>query len=131
MPWSTPSLTDLRTLNRDNIVAALRAGPIIPNSALRVMADANAGLGYLTLLYIDWLAKQLLPDTAETEWLDRHGVIWLKNADGSKGRKVAAFASGTAAFTGFFGTVVPAGTQVLADNITYQTTQAITIGSAA
>jgi len=39
------------------------------------MADANAGLGYLTLLYIDWLAKQLLPDTAETEWLDRRGVI--------------------------------------------------------
>ena len=64
------------------------------------MSDAQGALCHLTLQYIDWLALQLLPDTAETEWLDRHADIWLVNADGSTGRKMATFAVGTASFTG-------------------------------
>ena len=62
---------------------------------------------HLTLQYIDWLALQLLPDTAETEWLDRHGEIWLVNADGTLGRKQATFATGSVTFTGTTGTVDP------------------------
>ena len=54
-----------------------------------------------------------LPDTAETEWLDRHGDIWLTNADGTTGRKMATLASGTASFQGIIdGSIVPAGTQL-------------------
>lgn len=91
MPWTTPSLEDLRSLNRDNVQAKLHSGPLIPNSVLRVMADSNAGLAFLTLLYLDWLAKQLMPDTAETEWLDRHGDIWRP---GGAGRKAATYGTG-------------------------------------
>ena len=58
------------------------------------MADAMAAVCHLTLRYLDWLALQFLPDTAEHEWLDDHGQIWLVNADGSKGRKVGTFAAG-------------------------------------
>ena len=90
MPWTTPSLDDVRKQNRDYITARLHSAAMVPNSVLRVLSDGNAGLAFLVLLYIDWLALQLLPDTAETEWLDRHAAIWLPAA----GRKPATFASG-------------------------------------
>src|SRR6266705_1111669 len=65
MPWSTPSLIQIRILVRDDIVAAFSGSITIGNSVLRVMADAMAGLGHLTLRYVDWLARQFLTDTAE------------------------------------------------------------------
>jgi uncharacterized phage protein gp47/JayE len=65
-----------------------------------------------------------MPDTAETEWLDRHGHIWLTNADGSTGRKLATLASGSADFVTSLGSViVPTGTQLsYSTGVTYQTT---------
>jgi uncharacterized phage protein gp47/JayE len=94
------------------------------------MSDAQAALTHLALLYLDWLAKQLLPDTAETEWLDRHGQIWLVNSDGSKGRKAATFAEGMIEFTGATGTVIPVGTVMQGPNgVQYQTTTEGDIGS--
>ena len=104
----------------------------MPNSVLRVLSDAQGGLCHLTLQYIDWLALQLLPDTAETEWLDRHGQIWLVNSDGTIGRKQATFASGIVTFTGLDGSVVPIGTQLQGGQGSvsgYETTAEITIGS--
>ena len=114
MPWSTPTLRDVRSLVRDAVNASLPgADANVPNSVLRVMSDNQGALCHLTLQYVDWLSLQLLPDTAETEWLDRHGHIWLVNADGSKGRKMATLATGTASFQGIIdGTVIPTGTQL-------------------
>ncbi|MCA1452122.1 baseplate J/gp47 family protein [Bradyrhizobium sp. BRP22] len=112
MPWETPALREVRSLVRDSIRASLPgADANVPNSVLRVLSDNQGALCHLTLQYIDWLALQLLPDTAETEWLDRHGQIWLVNADGSKGRKLATLAHGTARFVGD-GAVIPAHTQM-------------------
>jgi len=129
MPWSTPTLKDVRKLTRDYVLSQLGARTLIPNSALRIMSDAKAGLAHLVLLYIDWLAKQLVPDTAEQEWLDRHGNIWLRNADGSKGRKAATFAAGSLTFTGASGTVIPAFSVLRGSNsIDYQTTEDGEIG---
>jgi uncharacterized phage protein gp47/JayE len=130
MPWSTPSLRDVRSLVRDAIRGTLPgADALVPNSVLRVLSDAMGALCHLVLQYIDWLALQLLPDTAETEWLDRHGDIWLVNADGTTGRKLATLAVGTAEFTGQIATVVPVGTQLTyATNIGYETIEEGTIG---
>jgi uncharacterized phage protein gp47/JayE len=97
---------------------------------LRVLSDAQGGLCHLTLQYIDWLSLQLLPDTAEKEWLDRHGAIWLVNADGSKGRKQATFAVGSVEFIGTPGTVVPNATQLTGGNVGYETTAEVTLGDA-
>ena len=99
---------------RDAVNASLPgADANVPNSVLRVMSDNQGALCHLTLQYVDWLSLQLLPDTAETEWLDRHGQIWLVNADGTTGRKMATLATGTASFQGIIdGTVIPAGTQL-------------------
>jgi uncharacterized phage protein gp47/JayE len=114
MPWSTPTLREVRSLVRDAVNASLPgADANVPNSVLRVMSDNQGALCHLTLQYVDWLSLQLLPDTAETEWLDRHGDIWLTNADGSTGRKMATLATGTANFQGIIdGSIVPAGTQL-------------------
>ena len=107
-------LRDVRSLVRDAVNASLPgADANIPNSVLRVLSDNQGALCHLTLQYIDWLALQLLPDTAETEWLDRHGQIWLVNADGTKGRKMATLSAGTASFQGIIdGSVLPAHTQL-------------------
>ena len=130
MPWVTPTLRDTRRLTRDYVLSQLGAKVMIPNSVLRIMSDAMAGLAHLTMLYLDWMAKQLMPDTAETEWLDRHGIIWLVNSDGSKGRKAATFASGTVEFTGTDNTIIPAGSLLTGSNaVQYQTTTAVEIAS--
>jgi uncharacterized phage protein gp47/JayE len=129
MPWKTPTLKEVRTYTRDYVLAQLGAKAMVPNSVLRIMSDAMSGLSHLVLLYIDWLSKQLLPDTAETEWLDRHGQIWLVNADGSKGRKAATYAHGDLLFTGVTGIIVPSGTLLgAASGIQYQTTADATMG---
>ena len=130
MPWLTPTLKDTRKLTRDYVLSQLGAKAMIPNSVLRIMSDAMAGLAHLTLLYLDWLAKQLMPDTAEQEWLDRHGIIWLTNADGSKGRKAATYAHGTLQFEGDPGIIIPVGSLALGGNrVQYQTTTEGAIGS--
>jgi uncharacterized phage protein gp47/JayE len=114
LPWTTPALREVRSLVRDSVNASLPgADANVPNSVLRVMSDNQGALCHLTLQYIDWLSLQLLPDTAETEWLDRHGQIWLVNADGSTGRKMATLAQGEGQFQGLIdGTLIPAHTQL-------------------
>jgi uncharacterized phage protein gp47/JayE len=129
MPWTTPPLRTVREMVRNDVTAALSGAVLIANSVLRVMSDAMAGLAHLVLRYIDWLSQQLLPDTAETEWLDRHGNIWLVNADGTTGRKAATYAQGTVSATGQQGFVIPAATQLDILGITYETTADITMGT--
>lgn len=129
MPWQTPTLSETRKLSRDAVAAALDVTALPTTSPARVVADANAGLAHLVLLYIDWLSGQFLPDTSEAEWLRRWGDILFG------GPKQASFASGTATITGLAGIAVPAGSQLLwpgpAGGLIYETTQAITAGSAA
>jgi uncharacterized phage protein gp47/JayE len=134
MPWATPTLKEVRGLVRDSIQAYLPgADAMVPNSVLRVLSDNQGATCHLTLQYLDWLALQLIPDTAEQEWLDRHGDIWLVNADGSTGRKAATFSTGTALMTGVAGTVVPVNTQLsyAATVLGYETTEEITIDPSA
>jgi uncharacterized phage protein gp47/JayE len=129
MPWSTPALRDVRALVRDSVNANLPgADANVPNSVLRVVSDAQGALAHLTLQYIDWLSLQLLPDTAEAEWLDRHGDIWLVNSDGSVGRKMPTLASGTADVTGTYGSILPQYSQMTySTNIGYETLEQITV----
>jgi uncharacterized phage protein gp47/JayE len=115
-------------MTRDDVTASLQGAAVVGNTVLRVMSDAMAGLARLVLKYLDWLALQLMPDTAETEWLDRHGQIWLVNADGSLGRKGASQASGTVGFTGTPGVIIPEGSILIAPTgQTYETLEFATL----
>jgi len=132
MPWNTPTLREVRSLVRDAIRGSLPgADASVPNSVLRVLSDNQGALCHLTLQYIDWLARQLMPDLAEAEWLDRHGDIWLTTADATTGRKVATLASGTASFEGTPLLTVPTGTQLNAQDQAFETTADIIIGDTA
>jgi uncharacterized phage protein gp47/JayE len=108
------------------------ADALVPNSVLRILSDVMGALCHLVLQYIDWLSLQLLPDTAEAEWLDRHAKIWLVNADGSTGRKLATPAQGTVDFFGSADYVdVPAFTVLnYGGALSYETTADITTGLA-
>jgi uncharacterized phage protein gp47/JayE len=105
---------------------------MVPNSVLRVVSDAMGALCHLILQYVDWLANQLMPDTAETEWLDRHGQIWLVNADGSTGRKLASPSQGTVDMVGSIDSVfVPSFTVLTySSTMSYETTADMTTGLA-
>jgi uncharacterized phage protein gp47/JayE len=126
MPWTTPTLRQVRETVRGEITTSLGRASFVGNSVLRVMADCTAAVCHLTLRYLDWVTLQLLPDTAEHEWLDRHADIWLVNADGSTGRKVGTFANGTVTVTGTNGVVIPQGSRLSgADGWPYETTEQV------
>jgi uncharacterized phage protein gp47/JayE len=119
-------------MTRDEVTLSLSGAVMVGNNVLRVMSDAMAGLAHLTLRYIDWLALQLLPDTAEKIWLDRHGDIWLTNADGSTGRKGATYSQALVTFTGDPGTIIPIHSQLVATgDLSFETTEEIVLGVAA
>lgn len=128
MPWTTPTLSEVRGMVRDNIRAKLPgADAMVPNSVMRILSDAQGGQCHTTLQYIDWLSLQQLPDTAETVWLDRHGDIWLINSDGTTGRKMATLAEGSATFVATVGgLIIPLSTRLASGGATggigYETT---------
>lgn len=132
MPWTTPTLSTLRTNSRNYIMAALPgADAMIANSVLRVLSDVNAGNASLSLQFIAWLALQLLPITSTDIWLDRWADLYLVNADASKGRKQATFSVGTVTITGQAGVIIPSGTTMLSGSgIMFQTTTQVTVGQA-
>ena len=101
MPWNTPTLRKVRELARDEVSSAVGGRPMVGNNVLRVMADCMAAMAHLVLRYLDWLALQPLPDTADEDWLIRHGEIWLG------GRKLATTSQGVARITGAVGATLP------------------------
>jgi uncharacterized phage protein gp47/JayE len=97
----------------------------LPASVLDVLARTHAGAVDGLYGYLDWLARQLLPDTAEGEWLERHVDIWQER------RKGAVGARGNAGFTGTVGAAVPVGTELIdaASGRAYRTTAAAVLGA--
>lgn len=123
MPWNTPTLRRVRELVRDDVTAALGGITLIGNNPLRVVSDAEAGMAHLNLRYIDWLALQFIPDTAEKEWLDRHAAIWLG------GRKNATLSYGQVGLTGTVGSVLPQWSRMMGgDGFEFETLEEATIG---
>ena len=90
---------------------------------IRATATASAidGLYHHQL----WMARQVLPDTADPEYLERHAAL--------RGitRKPAVAASGSVAATGAPGTVIPAGEAVrhAATGLTFLTAEQAVIGA--
>jgi len=96
--------------------ALLRQG-VLP-ALLRTQAGAASGL----YAYLDWMALQLLPDTATGEELARHASLW------GIARKAAVAATGTATIAGTDGAAVPAATQLLrSDGASYRTLALATV----
>jgi uncharacterized phage protein gp47/JayE len=116
--FSRPSLQNLIDRAQGDIEAGLPgADARLRRSNLNVLAGLIAGVSHGLHGHIAWLADQVIPDTAEVEYLDRWATLWLDQP-----RKAAAAAAGNVTFTGTSGTLVPAGTSLIrADGIEYAT----------
>lgn len=110
MPWPILSLRSRREQVRDDIDAHLPgASSRVPNSVLRVVGDVQASLTHDNDLHLDWLARMVMPDTAENEFVERWANIWLP-----AGRKAASYATGQITVTGDSGAAIPTGTELTA-----------------
>jgi uncharacterized phage protein gp47/JayE len=124
MPFSRPSPQAIRDRLAAEVEAALpgadaRARRSLEEVLVRMMAIASHEMhGHLA-----WAAKQILPDSAEAELLDRHAGIWGIT------RSQAAAARGAVTITGTAGAVLPAGAEMRrADDVRYLTDADATIG---
>jgi uncharacterized phage protein gp47/JayE len=123
--FSRPSLSALITRVRSDLLARLSTADILRRADYEVYARVLAGIAHGLYGFLGWVADQLFPDTAESEYLDRWGSIW------GVSRKPAAVATGSAIFTIQTGAVIPSGTLLQAlDGVQYQTTSAATVSGA-
>lgn len=127
MPFQRPTLTELIDRVANDISSRLIGveGAVLRRSLAGILARSEAGAVHLLYGYLDWIAKQAMPDTAEDEYLDRWASIWLE-----QGRKAAAFAAGSVPVAGTDGSVIPAGWKIQRpDGVTYEVQADATIAS--
>jgi len=104
MSFARPDLASLIERAVQDIETRLPgADARLRRSNLNVLARVQSGGLHGLYGYLDWIARQVLPDTADTEQLDRWAAIW------GVARKSAEFAAGAVVVTGLSGAVVPAG----------------------
>lgn len=111
MPFLRPSLTELRRQGVQDVTSGLGGGDaLLRTSVLLQLTWAQAGLAHGHYGYLDWIARQAVPWTAQGEYLEGWGALI------GVLRKPAAPASGTAIFAAVAGAVVPVGTAVIRDD---------------
>lgn len=118
MPFSRPNIAAIL----EGIIADLEADlpgadARLQNSVLNVLARAEAGAVHELHGFQEFVSRQVFPDSAETEFLDRWASVWGVN------RKPARPASGTLTATGTNGSVIPEGSRLQrSDGQIYQVT---------
>lgn len=117
MPWNRPTLqTIINRMESDAEQRLTGNASLLRRAVVRVLVRVFAGAIHIVYGVVDWLARMIMPDTAETDWLDRHAYIWGVE------RKAASFASGYVVFTGTNGTTIPQGTEIQTDaGVIYET----------
>jgi uncharacterized phage protein gp47/JayE len=120
--FSRPSLADLIERAEGEVAARLGTGTLLRRGPLAVLARVLAGLSHTAHGHLDFVARQVLADTAEGVYLERHAsIVGLS-------RKVSAAATGLVTFTGTNGALIPAGTVLrAADGTTFTTDELGTI----
>jgi uncharacterized phage protein gp47/JayE len=105
MTFTRPTLPDLIDRAAADYEAKLSGVDArLRRSNVAVQARVHSGAVHGLYGFLDWLSKQLMPDTAEAEHLARWASIWGVD------RNPAAVATGNVTFTGTDGTAIPAGT---------------------
>ncbi len=99
-----------------DIETTLETGPTLRRSVLQALAGALAGAAAAAHGHIDWVARQIMPDTSDGEYLERQAELY------GVARKPGTYASGKVTMTGANGTVVPLGTIVQLGPVQYGTT---------
>jgi uncharacterized phage protein gp47/JayE len=119
--FARPTLPALIEEVRADLLARLSQDEVLRRSDLEVQARVQAAALHSVYGYISWLARQILPDTADSDWLDRHASWW------GVSRKPAAKATGTVTVTTTAGATIPAGSVLQRAGIgDYVTTEEVT-----
>ncbi|MEJ1411082.1 MAG: baseplate J/gp47 family protein [Candidatus Sedimenticola sp. (ex Thyasira tokunagai)] len=125
MPFNRPDLQTQKERIAGDIEARLpgadaRLRRSVNGELARVVAGATHGLyGYL-----DYIAQQTLPDTADAEHLERWASIWKVP------RRAAVAAAGSVEFSGTDGSVIPADTLLQrSDGVEYSTDAEVIIAA--
>jgi len=100
MPFETPSLPVLINRTQGDL-----AGDSLRQSDAQVLARTLSGAAFGLYGYLDWIADQILPDTADDTTLERIAALRLHQP-----RKAAQSASGSVSYTAAAGAVLDAGT---------------------
>lgn len=117
MPFETPTLPVLVSRTQSDL-----ASDALRRSDAQVLSRALSGTAYGLYGYLDWIAEQILPDTADEETLERIANLRL-----SQPRKAAQPAEGTASFTAAAGRVVDIDTVMQSnDGRAYRVTENVT-----
>lgn len=127
MTFVRPSLSEIVERIRSDIETRLPgADARLRHSLLDVLARAEAGAAAGLYGYLDFLARQLMPDTAEAEYLNRWSSVW------GVFRKAATPAAATITASGVNGSVIPLGTELQrADGAIYVVSAAAVIAAGA
>lgn len=105
MSWFRPTLSSLISRNQADMDAKLvDSSPLLRRSNLNVIARIIAGMAHGLYGAIAYLAKQVIYDTAEGDFLKRWASIWLPNPV-----IPAAYAVGPVLVTGTNNTLIEAG----------------------
>lgn len=105
MAFNRPSMPELVERVTTDIESRLPGSDArLRRSNLNVLARVIAAVAHGLYGFIAWVARQVIPDTAELEHLERWAAVWGIT------RTAATPAVGNVVFTGTTGTVIPAGT---------------------
>lgn len=105
MPFERPTLKAIYKRIVSDIEARMTGNtPLLRRALLRVLAWVFAAAIHICYGFITWLGEQIMPSTAETNWLYKHAFMWGIIP------KAATYAVGNITFTGTDTTVIPAGT---------------------
>jgi uncharacterized phage protein gp47/JayE len=108
MAFNRPTLQELIDRTKADFESRLTGGgSLLRRAVARVLSRVHAGGMHLLYGYAAYIAKQLMPDTAEKEFLRRWARIW------SVAATPATFAQFTVTFTGTDGISIPALTEVV------------------
>jgi uncharacterized phage protein gp47/JayE len=124
VPFSRPSLTDLINRIKAGILSRLTSDQLRRSDA-EVYGKVMAGASHELHGHLQYIASQVIYDTAEGEILDRWASIWLTIQ-----RQAAVAATGPVTFTGANGSIIPSGSVVVrSDGVEFETDAEVTIAS--
>ncbi|UZZ12189.1 baseplate J/gp47 family protein [Ectopseudomonas mendocina] len=120
MGFKRPALPELIGRIDNDLVSRLPGAQAELASRLtRILATGEAGVAHGLYGYLQWLEKQLFPETCDDDLLHLHSV--------GVPRRQASTATGPLIFTGTTGAVIDAGTLVQVDGQEYRTVQDVTL----
>lgn len=123
MPFNRPTLSTINNRIDADITSAVSTNsPLLPRSVLRVLSKVFAGAIHLLYGFCQWMSKQIFPDTADSENLERWCGIWNVT------RSQATYAFCYIVVEGVDGSLIPTGTRwISTDLIEYESLSDVNI----